>query len=166
MDAIFGKSARSLGNLRFRVKCFAAEGCLTRNICDANRSDPANVRAVIALATASQKGGVGKTTVCINLGHALARRGWNVLLVDTDPQGGIGLSLSRTTRHKRGFYDFLAHGGEVRPLILPTRLPEFSVLPCGTQNDFPRTGHSDQAPQKLRELLRQCDLLAYDCVIL
>lgn len=121
---------------------------------------------MIALATASQKGGVGKTTVCINLGHALARRGWNVLLVDTDPQGGIGLSLSRTTRHKRGFYDFLAHGGEIRPLILPTRLPEFSILPCGTQNDFLRTGHADEAPEKLRDLLRQCDMLGYDLVIL
>jgi chromosome partitioning protein len=121
---------------------------------------------VIALATASQKGGVGKTTVCINLGHALARRGWNILLVDTDAQGGIGLSLSRSTRHKRGFYDFLAHGGEIRQLILPTRLPEFSILPCGTQADFLRLGHTDEAPEKLQDLLRQCDMLGYDCVIL
>jgi chromosome partitioning protein len=121
---------------------------------------------VIALATASQKGGVGKTTVCINLGHALARRGWNVLLADTDAQGGIGLSLSRSTRHKRGFYDFLAHGGEVRPLVLPTRLPEFNILPCGTQNDYLRMGHPDAAPEKIRDLLRQCDMLGYDLVIL
>ncbi len=121
---------------------------------------------MIALATASQKGGVGKTTVCINLGHALARRGWNILLVDTDAQGGIGLSLSRSTRHKRGFYDFLAHGGEIRPFILPTRLPEFSILPCGTQADFLRVGHVDEAPEKIRDLLRQCDILGYDCVIL
>ena len=121
---------------------------------------------VIALATASQKGGVGKTTICINLGHALARRGWNTLLVDTDPQGGIGLSLSRSTRKKRGFYDFLASGGEVRPLILRTRLPEFSILPCGSPDDFMRGGNIDAAPEKLRDLLRQTDLLGYDCVIL
>lgn len=121
---------------------------------------------MIALATASQKGGVGKSTVCINLGHALARRGWNVLLVDTDAQGGIGLSLSRNTRRKRGFYDLLAHGGEVRPFILPTRLPEFSVLPCGTQDEFFRKGHLDEVPEKIKDLLRQCDLLGYDCVIM
>jgi chromosome partitioning protein len=132
----------------------------------AKHAKPANVAGVIALATASQKGGVGKTTVCINLGHALARRGWNVLLADTDAQGGIGLSLSRTTRHKRGFYDFLAHGGEVRPLVLPTRLPEFSILPCGTQNDYLRVGHPDAAAGKIRDLLRQCDMLGYDLVIL
>lgn len=121
---------------------------------------------MIAIATASQKGGVGKTTVCINLGHALARRGWNTLLVDTDPQGGIGLSLSRSTRKKRGFYDYLVHGGEVRPLILPTRLPEFSILASGIPDDFMRLGQTDQAPARIRDLLRQVDLLGYDCVLM
>ncbi len=138
--------------------------CLT--LFHAILSIPANIRAVIALATASQKGGVGKTTVCINLGHALARRGWNVLLVDTDPQGGIGLSLSRSTRRKRGFYDFLNQGGDIRPLILRTRLPEFSILPSGLPDEFMRRGQLDRVPEKLRELLRQCDLLGYDCVIM
>ena len=60
---------------------------------------------MIAIATASQKGGVGKTTLCINLAHALAKRGWNVLLADTDAQNGVGLSLARSTRKRRGFYD-------------------------------------------------------------
>jgi len=121
---------------------------------------------VIALATASQKGGVGKTTVCINLGHALARRGWNTLLIDTDPQGGIGLSLSRNTRKKRGFYDFLMSGGNVRPYILPTRLPEFSILPCGVPDAFLKAGRVDDAPQKIQDLLRQCDILGYDVVLM
>jgi len=121
---------------------------------------------VISLATASQKGGVGKTTVCINLGHALARRGWNTLLIDTDPQGGIGLSLSRSTRKKRGFYDYLTAGGEARQYILPTRLPEFSILPCGSPDTFMRDGATNEAAARLRDLLRQCELLGYDCVIL
>jgi chromosome partitioning protein len=121
---------------------------------------------VISIATASQKGGVGKTTVCINLGHALARRGWNTLLVDTDPQGGIGLSLARSTRKKHGFYDFLINGGEARQLILPSRLPEFSIMPSGTPDEFMKRGVASDTPAKLRELLRQCETLGYDVVIL
>jgi chromosome partitioning protein len=42
---------------------------------------------------ANQKGGVGKTTTCVSVGAALARRGRTVLLVDNDPQGHVGRSL-------------------------------------------------------------------------
>lgn len=119
-----------------------------------------------ALAIASQKGGVGKTTVCINLAHALARRGWQTLVIDTDPQGGVGLSLSRTTRQKRGFHDFVMNGGDVRPFILPTRLPEFSILPTGQTEEFYALAQPPEwIPSRVKELLQQLDLLRYDCVI-
>lgn len=86
---------------------------------------------MISLAITSQKGGVGKTTVAVNLAYALARRGWNTLLLDTDPQGSVGLSLSEKARKCPGFYDALRKGEDGVKSILHTRLPELKIMPAG-----------------------------------
>lgn len=55
----------------------------------------------------NQKGGVGKTTTAVNVGSALAREGYKVLLVDLDSQGNLSSSVSADTS-KPGIYELLA----------------------------------------------------------
>lgn len=41
------------------------------------------------ISVSNQKGGVGKTVTCVNLGIGLAREGYKVLMIDADPQGWV-----------------------------------------------------------------------------
>jgi len=91
---------------------------------------------VIKVSIASQKGGVGKTTVAINLSYSLAQRGHRVLLLDTDPQTAVGLSLVSNASDRRGFFDALTSGTDYAPSLLPTRLPGLSILPAGNYEGF------------------------------
>ena len=58
----------------------------------------------------NQKGGVGKTTTAVNVGSALAKEGYKVLLVDLDSQGNLSSFVSADIT-KPGVYELIA--GEV-----------------------------------------------------
>lgn len=86
---------------------------------------------MLGFTIASQKGGVGKTTVALNTAFALARRGWRTLVVDTDPVGAIGLSLTRRMAEAPGLAEYVARTHRLNQVIVQTKLPELSVLPVG-----------------------------------
>lgn len=127
---------------------------------------PLRSREVRLLAISSQKGGVGKTTVSVNLAYSLARRGWNTLLVDTDPQGSVGLSLSEKARKCQGFYDAVNTGVSVLPLILPTRLPELNILTAGQSHSFFGGGQDSQdSLAALRRIVAELSTRPFDLII-
>ena len=83
------------------------------------------------IALMNQKGGVGKTTTCVNLGAALVRRSMRVLLVDMDPQANLTVHLDiRPDGVEKSVYDVLAGRLPIQEVIRPTGTLGLDVVPA------------------------------------
>lgn len=82
-------------------------------------------------AVANQKGGVGKTTTCVNLAASLVATKKRVLLVDLDPQGnatmGSGVDKSEL---EETIYDVLTDRAEPGDCILVSESGKYHILPA------------------------------------
>lgn len=79
----------------------------------------------------NQKGGVGKTTSCVNISAQIANKGKKVLMIDMDPQGnatsGLGLQKSKI---KNTIYDVIIGRCDISEAIIKTKFKNLSVIPA------------------------------------
>ena len=105
-------------------------------------------------AVANQKGGVGKTTTAVNVAACIAAAGYEILVVDVDPQGNATIGLG-VTREGAGLYGVLGGELEAAEAIRATSIAGLSILAstpdlAGANMELPRLPGSEN---RLRDAL-------------
>jgi chromosome partitioning protein len=118
---------------------------------------------MIKLAISTSKGGTGKTTTAINLGHGLALSGKRVLIIDCDPQGSASSAFG--IESSRGLVDLMVEGivdiFKVRPnlYLLPSGRKKLAELEMklAARND------RNKVLSNSLSRLTGCDCVILDC---
>lgn len=110
----------------FVFKAFLAsdeDGINFNDLLMAKQSWPNNIVAV-----SNQKGGVAKTSTCLNLGISLSMMNKKVLMIDFDIQAN--LTQLSGCQNKLSFFDVLNSGGKrIEDVVIQTRYKNLSLLP-------------------------------------
>lgn len=122
------------------------------------------------IAVLNQKGGTGKTTTAINVAAGVAERGRNVLLIDTDAQGNVGVSLG--VSGERSLYHVLVDGVDPSDAAVPVR-QSLDVITSDATLAAAEIWLARQPPEQrsrvmtkrlnLMQVSRRYDLVVIDC---
>ena len=120
------------------------------------------------LAVTNQKGGIGKTTTCLNLGAAAALEGKNTCLIDFDPQANLTKTMVNLTEGQPTIYNVLNYFTKLPEAVMETTIENLYLIP--SRNDLAgleRAGADDpELPYRLYRELKpyadQFDLILID----
>lgn len=119
------------------------------------------------IAIANQKGGVGKTTTCVNLCASLTQLGKRVLLADCDPQGNATSGMGVEKNSVPGIYELLISGADILSCIRKTNFGD--VIPAGRNLAAASieltevSGRENTLRDALRQLYTDYDYILIDC---
>lgn len=120
------------------------------------------------IAFINQKGGVGKTTSCLNVGAALALQGYKVLLVDLDAQGNLTTSAGFEIEDEApSVYEVLKGSTDINDAIIAEK--SYSVLPAdirfsAAELELSSVPGREKLLQEALEALRTAyDFILIDC---
>ncbi len=85
---------------------------------------------MITIALYNLKGGVGKTSSCVNFAYLAANDGYKTLLWDIDPQGSASFYYQSRSKYKGGVKKLLEKGTDLQEAILATNYENLDIIPA------------------------------------